>query len=95
MVPTSATRVIVRVSPNSSFTEVGGRYGDAEPRVLIVRVTAPAVDGRANGAVISALARAFGLPSRNLRLVSGNHSRTKVIEVNGVDPSVLTVLLSR
>jgi uncharacterized protein YggU (UPF0235/DUF167 family) len=68
---------------------VGGRYGDA----LEVRVAAPAVDGRATEATLQALCRAFAVPRGAVRLVSGATSRTKVVEVDGGDPTTLRRLL--
>ncbi|WP_372497940.1 DUF167 family protein [Nocardioides carbamazepini] len=42
----------------------GGRYGAENPPVLAVGVTAPAIDGKANAAVVAALAAALGVPAR-------------------------------
>jgi uncharacterized protein len=54
-------RVNVRVYPGARRTTVGGRYGTSEPPILIVRVGAPATGGRANAAVIDAMAIAFAV----------------------------------
>jgi hypothetical protein len=83
----------VRVHPAARRTKVGGRYGTSEPPVLIVRVNAPATDGRANAAVIEALALAFAVKPREVHLVAGQSSRNKVVEVAGADPTTLTALL--
>jgi uncharacterized protein len=88
-------RVTVRVHPGAPAEVVGGRYGDSEPPVLVVRVTARAVDGRATAAVLTALARAFGVARRDVHLVTGERSRTKVIEVSGGGPGALAGLLAR
>jgi uncharacterized protein len=69
---------------------VGGTYGDM---VLVVRVAARAVDGKATEAALAAVADAFGVPRRAATLVSGSTSRTKVVDVDGADPRVLTHLL--
>jgi uncharacterized protein YggU (UPF0235/DUF167 family) len=50
--------------------------------VLAVRVTAPATDGRANAAVIAALADALKVPKRNVRIVAGGSSRIKHVEIS-------------
>lgn len=47
----------------------------------MVAVQAPAVDGRATAAALKALAKALGCRSRDVTLVSGATSRTKVVEV--------------
>ncbi len=80
-------RVPVRTRPGASRTSVGGRYGTGEPPVLVVAVTAPAVDGRATEAVLRAVADAFGVHRRDVRLVSGSTARTKVVEVDVDDPT--------
>jgi uncharacterized protein len=58
-----------------------------------VRVTAPAVDGRATRAALLAVAEALGVRRADVRLVTGATSRTKVIEVDGADPDALERLL--
>lgn len=85
----------VRVQPGARQTRVGGRYGDQEPPVLVVRVAAPAVDGRANRAVIDALATALHVRRNRVRIVSGESTRTKVVEVTDADPKLLGDLLDR
>ena len=86
-------RVHVRVTPGAARPLVGGRYGDGEPPVLIVRVSAPATDGRANRAVVEAMAGAFGVKRHAVAIVSGTASRRKVVEVEGATPDGLSQLL--
>lgn len=70
-------RVKIRVSPGSRRPGVGGSYDDA----LVVRVSERAVEGRATAAALSALATALGLPRGAVVLVSGERSRTKLVEI--------------
>ena len=86
-------RLTVRVYPGWRRTHVGGRYGGAEPPVLVVRVPAPAIDGRANKDVVRVLAEAFGVRPNAVTVVVGVGSRTKIIEVTGADPANLDELL--
>lgn len=74
-------QITIRVRPGASRTHVGGRWGE---EALVVAVSAPAVDGRANEAVCRALAAAFGVRPRSVAIVRGATGRTKVIEVDGV-----------
>jgi uncharacterized protein YggU (UPF0235/DUF167 family) len=83
----------VRVHPGVRRTEVGGRYGTVDPPVLVVRVTAPAVEGRANRAVIEALASALQVGRGCVKVVAGASSRTKMVEVVGADPALAERLL--
>jgi uncharacterized protein len=83
-------RVTVRVRPGASRTAVGGRHDGA----LVVRVSAPAVDGRATDAMLAAVAAAFGMRRREVRLISGTTSRTKVVELDGDDPRLHATLLT-
>lgn len=48
-----------------------------------VAVTAPAQEGRANGAVVDALAAYFGVPRSKVRIVLGRTARRKVVEIGG------------
>ena len=87
-------RFAVRVRPGARRTTVGGRWGDDERAALVVHVQAPAVDGRANAAVLAALALAFDVRPAAVRLVRGATSRTKLVEVDGVDEQALERLLA-
>ena len=80
----------IRVRPGSSRAAVGGDHGGA----LVVRVCEQAVDGKATEAALRALAAAFGVPRREIRLVSGPASRDKVVAVTG-DPAALGPILDR
>ena len=73
-------RLRLRVQPRASRTEVAGPQGD----LLKVRLAAPPVDGAANEALVRFLAEALGVPRGAVRLVAGETSRTKVVEVAGV-----------
>jgi uncharacterized protein YggU (UPF0235/DUF167 family) len=83
----------VRAVPNARRTLVGGRYGTDDPPVLVVRVAAPARDGRANRAVADALAIAFGVKRSDVRLLAGMRGRLKDFEVDGADWATLEDLL--
>jgi len=83
-------RVTIRVRPGAGRTQVGGEHAGA----LLVRVSAPAVDGRATEAALAAVAGAFGVRRRAVTLVSGATSRTKVVDVAGADQAALDRLLT-
>ena len=71
----------IRVRPNASRNKVGGTTGD--PSRLVVAVQAPAVDGKANAAVIKELASAFDLRARDFTIVHGELARDKRLIVKG------------
>jgi uncharacterized protein (TIGR00251 family) len=70
-------RVTVRVVPRARRTGVEP-LADGGFRVA---VTAPAHEGRANDAVIDALAAYFRVPRSNVRIVLGRTARRKVVEI--------------
>jgi len=73
-------RLTVRVRPGASRTRVGGCYGEPGD-VLVVAVSARAVDGAATAAVLAAVASAFEVRPREVTVISGANSRTKVLEI--------------
>src|SRR6266542_3080333 len=73
-------RLSVRVQPRASRNEIAGMHGTA----LRIRLTAPPVDGAANDALISYLAGILGVARRSIRIVSGQSSRNKTLEIDGV-----------
>ena len=52
---------------------------------LRVRVIAPPDKGKANDAVVKIIAARLGVPKSTVRVVRGLSSRSKVIEVEGLD----------
>ena len=78
---TPAFTFTIRVRANSSNNKVGGTAG--EPPRLVVAVQAPAVDGKANSAILKELAKAFGLKSRDFTIIFRELSRDKRIQVTG------------
>lgn len=81
-------RFPVRVQPRASRTEIAGTHQGA----LKVRLQAPPVDGAANEALVEFLAESLGVPRRMVEIVSGASSRTKVVEVAGIDAGAVTRL---
>ena len=63
--------------PGAKRTEVVGTHGSA----LKIRLAAPAVEGRANEALIAFLASSFGVPRRNVTLMRGEANRAKTVRI--------------
>lgn len=72
----------VRVSPRASRDAIGGAHDGA----LKVALTAPPVEGAANAALVKLLAKRLGVSKSAVRIVSGESSRNKRVEVDGVSP---------
>lgn len=72
--------VAVRVKPRASQTRVEGERGGR----LIIQVTAPPLDGRANEAVCKLLAKALGMPASRVTIVGGERSRDKLVRIGGI-----------
>ena len=83
------TEIVVRVTPNASREQVtldGSRF--------VIRVTCVPEDGKANKAVIAALAKACRLPKSSFSLVAGETDRHKTILVTG-NPAEVEALIAR
>jgi uncharacterized protein len=76
--------IAVRAQPGAKKTVVVGVYGEGENAQLKIAVQAPAIEGRANDALIAFLANTFGLPKHSVELVNGELSRSKVFLLRGV-----------
>ena len=70
----------VRVAPRASRSAVLGVHDGA----LKVALTAPPVEGAANAALIAFLAKALGVPKRDVVIEQGEASRSKLVRVTGV-----------
>ena len=81
----ASTRLSVRLSPRARANEISGRRGD----VLLVRVTAAPVDGRANQALCALVAKRAGVAKGRVSIVAGATSRDKVMHVEGIAAEAL------
>lgn len=77
--------IAIRLQPRARRDEVVGERGGA----VVVRVSAPPVDGRANEALCRFVAKAAGVAPSRVTIVRGLGSRDKVVRVDGVDEAAL------
>lgn len=75
-------RLVVRVQPRASRTELAGPYGEG----IKVRLAAPPVEGEANRELVQFLAKTVGVPRSCVRIARGERSRSKTVEIEGVGP---------
>jgi uncharacterized protein (TIGR00251 family) len=86
-----AVVVAIRVQPRASRDEVVGEMDGA----LKVRLQAPAVENRANEALCEYLAALLKMPKSAVRILSGDRSRIKRLEIRGVTKQQLLGLLTQ
>jgi len=84
-------RIRVHVRPRASRDELLGMRG----RVLVARVAAPPVDGRANDSLCKLIARAAGVAPSRVTVIRGERSRDKLVSVRGLAPEALDAALRR
>jgi uncharacterized protein (TIGR00251 family) len=70
----------IKVEPRSSRSEVVGPYGEA----LKVKLTSPPVEGKANKELVEVLAKEFGIPKKDVEIISGQSSKNKTVRLTGV-----------
>ena len=70
-------RILVKVKPRAREERVEKLEGE-----FMVWVKEPPAEGRANQAVIRALADYFNVASQDIRILSGKTSRHKIVEIN-------------
>lgn len=80
-------RLAVQAVPNAKKSEVAG----VAAGLLKVRLQAPAIEGRANDALIRFLAEKLRIPKSSIRLVGGQTARRKLLEIHADGLSVQTV----
>ena len=91
--PADHLRLEVRLTPRAArdFLEGETRLSDGR-RVLSARVRAVPEKGAANEALLSLIARSFGVARSRVSLVAGHGSRLKSVRVEG-EPLSLTAAL--
>jgi uncharacterized protein len=73
-------RLGIHVQPRASRNEIVGAHGEA----LKVRLTSPPVEGAANDALVKFLAETFAVARGAVRILAGEHSRSKIVEIEGI-----------
>jgi uncharacterized protein (TIGR00251 family) len=81
--PPRAIEIVVR--PGAGRDEVAGEHDGA----LVVRLSAPALEGRANRALRKLVAKRLGVAPSRVEIVRGERSRRKLVRVEGVDPEAV------
>ena len=82
---TLTSQLNVRVIPNAKKNEFAG-YREGE---LVLRLNAPAIEGKANKAATEFVSRFFGVPRSAVLLVRGERSRHKIFQIVGLESSDL------
>jgi len=68
------------INPNAKRDEVGGEHG----HVIRIKLRAPALEGKANAALLSFLATQLKIPQRAVLLARGQRSRDKLVRIDGL-----------
>lgn len=82
-------RLAVKLTPRSKTQGLAGVQGDR----LLIRLAAPPVDGKANMALVAYLAKLLGIRKTQVLISSGEKSRQKILELDGVNYSQACQLL--
>ncbi len=69
----------LKIKPNSSKNEVLGNYMESNKNYLKINVKAPAIDGKANKALIDYLSKILSVPKSLLKIIKGEESRYKQV----------------
>ncbi len=80
--------LLLYVQPRASKNELAGLHDGA----LKLRLTTPPVDGKANKAVLSFLAKLLNIPKSSLTIESGLKNRRKQIRIQGLDEQTVRTL---
>lgn len=76
---TNQTRISVRVYPGAAGNEVTGFANG----VLLLKISAPPVRGKANRELVAFLSRLLGVARDSVNIVKGNTSRNKIVAIDG------------
>jgi uncharacterized protein (TIGR00251 family) len=89
MASMASAEIEVRVQPRGRRDEIVALRDGA----LVVRVTAPPLDGRASRALCRLIARRAGVAPSRVSVVRGERSRDKLVRVEGIAAGALRELL--
>ena len=84
--------ITVKVSPRAKKTEVAGVMDDG---TIKIRLAAPPVDGAANEELVTFLAQALRLPTRQIDIIAGETSERKLISLVGISPAEVDAVFQK
>ena len=78
------------IQPGAKHSQVIGLHGDA----LKIKLASPPIDGRANATLLQFLATQFTISLKQIKLIRGEKSRRKVVEITGctINPQLVLLL---
>ena len=80
----------MRLTPRGGRDSIDGWGRDASGRAYLkARVTTAPTDGAANAALIVLIAKTLGRPKSSVRIVAGETSRVKTLEIAGLEAAEL------
>lgn len=69
----------IRAVPNAPRSAPTGAYADG----VKIKINAPATDGRANAELVKFLSKFFGVGRGGVKIISGETSRDKLVQIDG------------
>jgi len=82
------TNLSLYIQPGAKKTEVSGEHDGK----IKIRVCAPPVEGAANEALIKFLSKKLGVSKSGVKLISGEKSRHKVVQIDMPEAEILSIL---
>ena len=82
-------RISLQIIPNASKDEITGKTEDGTIRV---KVQSPPVDGAANKRLIHFIAKTTGVSKTKVRIVQGEKSKYKILEIDGDEKEIMARL---
>jgi uncharacterized protein (TIGR00251 family) len=80
--------LLIHAQPGARSSAIVGEHGGA----LKIRIQAPAVDNKANAALVAFLADVLGVPGSSVTVRRGARGRLKSVDVRGVGPEAMAKL---
>jgi uncharacterized protein (TIGR00251 family) len=78
----------VHINPNAKKNEVAGIYNNS----LKIKISSPAVDGKANKALIEFLSKFLNISKSKIKIERGDKSREKIISIDDSSNSIIKKL---
>jgi uncharacterized protein YggU (UPF0235/DUF167 family) len=86
----------VRLTPSGGADRIDGAARDPEGKLYLkARVRAAPEDGKANAALETLIAKAFGVAKGAVSVARGHKARLKTVEIEGVSEAEIAAFVAR